>query len=159
MDTIIKTDSLKQKDDDFIQVVRYAPLVSIDLIVRNSEDKVLLGLRKNEPAKNTWFVPGGAVQKDEPLSQAFLRVTFNELGRKITRDSARFKGVFEHFYKTNFTGSSDFSTHYIVLAHEIDLDGDIGDLPDDQHRGFKWYTVWDLLRDDAVHDNTKAYFW
>ena len=44
-------------DDDFAHIVRYAPLVSIDLIVRDLEENVLLGLRANEPAKNTYFVP------------------------------------------------------------------------------------------------------
>src|SRR5215472_12479304 len=32
-------------------VIRLAPLIAIDLIIRNGRDEVLLGLRKNEPAK------------------------------------------------------------------------------------------------------------
>jgi hypothetical protein len=41
-----------------------APLVSIDLIIRDNADRVLLGLRNNEPAKGYFFVPGGIILKD-----------------------------------------------------------------------------------------------
>ena len=58
-------------DDDFAHIVRYAPLVSIDLIVRDLEENVLLGLRANEPAKNTYFVPGGVIRKNETIQEAF----------------------------------------------------------------------------------------
>jgi hypothetical protein len=49
--------------DDFAHIIRYAPLVSIDLIIRDLEGKVLLGLRTNEPAKHTYFLPGGVILK------------------------------------------------------------------------------------------------
>jgi GDP-mannose mannosyl hydrolase len=42
----------KIADDEFLCVVRCAPLPSLDLIVRDSDRRVLVGLRTNEPAKN-----------------------------------------------------------------------------------------------------------
>ncbi len=42
----------------FLTVVRSAPLVSVDMIVRDRDDRVLLGLRANQPARGWWFVPG-----------------------------------------------------------------------------------------------------
>ena len=59
--------------DDFHSVVRLAPLVSIDLIIRNARGEVLLGLRNNEPAKGFYFVPGGIILKQERLREAFTR--------------------------------------------------------------------------------------
>jgi colanic acid biosynthesis protein WcaH len=59
--------------DDFRSVVRLAPLVSIDLIIRNVRGEVLLGLRNNEPAKGSYFVPGGIILKQERLYEAFAR--------------------------------------------------------------------------------------
>jgi colanic acid biosynthesis protein WcaH len=58
---------------DLNTVIRLAPLVSIDLIIRDNADRVLLGLRNNEPAKGYFFVPGGIILKDEPLPEAFAR--------------------------------------------------------------------------------------
>jgi colanic acid biosynthesis protein WcaH len=52
--------------DEFAQVVRNTPLVSIDLIIRDPDQYVLVGFRTNEPAKGKWFVPGGVVRKCRP---------------------------------------------------------------------------------------------
>jgi 8-oxo-dGTP pyrophosphatase MutT (NUDIX family) len=59
-------------------VIRLAPLIAIDLIIRNARDEVLLGLRKNEPAKGRYFVPGGVILKNERLAEAFARLIKNE---------------------------------------------------------------------------------
>jgi len=45
---------------------------------------------------------------------------------------ARFLGVFEHLYPTNFTEKEDFGTHYVVLAYEIRIGQTPLDLPKDQ---------------------------
>ena len=64
----------------FKTVVASTPLVSIDLIIRNSQEQVLLGLRNNRPTQGYWFVPGGRIQKDERLENAFRRLVSVELG-------------------------------------------------------------------------------
>ena len=56
--------------DDFAQVLRHTPLVSIDLIVRDRDRRVLLGVRVNRPAQGSWFVPGGRIYKYESLDAA-----------------------------------------------------------------------------------------
>ena len=63
--------AIKLNHDDFVEVVKKTPLVSIDLIVENDRNEVLLGFRKNEPAKNYWFVPGGRILKNERIAEAF----------------------------------------------------------------------------------------
>lgn len=39
----------------FSNIIQNTPLISIDLIVTNRANQVLLGKRVNEPAKNFWF--------------------------------------------------------------------------------------------------------
>ncbi len=56
--------------DAFLAVVRDAPLVSIDLVLPDDVGRLLMGLRTNEPARGSWFVPGGRILKDEPLDEA-----------------------------------------------------------------------------------------
>lgn len=68
---------------DFATVVRSTPLISIDLIVENAQGEYLLGKRTNRPAQGFWFVPGGRVQKDETLADAFARLTQAELGLSL----------------------------------------------------------------------------
>jgi colanic acid biosynthesis protein WcaH len=143
---------------DMSEVVRLAPLISIDLILRNSQSDVLLGLRKNEPAKDFYFVPGGRIWKGERLRDAFTRILKSETNCIGNFDDARALGVYEHFYATNRFGESGYGTHYVVLAYALSLD-DISALKADvQHSGFRWWNERALLASKHVHENTKAYF-
>ena len=90
--------------DEFAQVVRNTPLIAIDLIIRNPDQCVLVGLRTNEPAKGKWFVPGGVVRKYERLADAFARIVKTEVGLKASINDARFVGVYEHLYDNNVFG-------------------------------------------------------
>ena len=150
--------AIKLNRDDFAQIVKNTPLISIDLIVRNKEREVLLGLRNNEPARGFWFVPGGRILKDERMAQAFRRIGRDELGTELEISDGKFLGVFEHLYDENFHQETGFGTHFVVLAYEIINSGRFEDLPNGQHHRFRWMKVGDLLSDELVHDNTKGYF-
>lgn len=141
----------------FRTVVRSAPLVSIDLVVINSQGQVLLGQRTNRPAQGFWFVPGGRILKNEAMAAAFLRLSKAELGFASELGDAEFLGVYEHFYTDNFSGT-DFSTHYVVLGYRLVHDLDLNSLPDAQHHSYRWFDIAELLASVQVHDNTKAYF-
>jgi colanic acid biosynthesis protein WcaH len=139
-------------------IIRLAPLIAIDLIIRNARGDVLLGLRKNEPAKDCYFVPGGMILKNERLAEAFTRLTKNETGRPASFDEARLIGVFEHFYDNNRSNKAGYGTHYVVLGYEFEWTGAAAPKPDDQHSELRWWPVAELLSCDRVHDNVKAYF-
>jgi colanic acid biosynthesis protein WcaH len=145
-------------DSDINTVIRLAPLVSIDLIIRDPENRVLLGLRNNEPAKGYFFVPGGIILKDEPLRQAFARIMKKEINRPGSLEQARLLGVFDHFYATNRAGDPGYGTRYVVLAHEIRLPDTSHIAPDAQHSEVDWWSEAELLGSARVHENTKAYF-
>lgn len=145
------------RQEDFAIVVRSTPLISIDLLVENAHGEFLLGKRLNRPAQGYWFVPGGRVQKDEPLSAAFERLTEAELGQRLPLSAGEFYGVWQHFYDDNFSGE-DFSTHYIVLAFRLRVQESNLPLPDAQHNAYRWLKPAALLASDNVHDNSRAYF-
>lgn len=144
---------------DFGNVIRHTPLVSIDLVVHDERDCVLVGLRLNRPARGFWFVPGGRIYKDERLDDAFLRISDAELGRAIPRAEARLLGVYEHLYNDeNALELPGVSTHYVVIAYQLHVDAGSLVLPNGQHDQFRWMAVNQIGGDPAVHPNTKAYF-
>jgi colanic acid biosynthesis protein WcaH len=143
--------------DQFSQVVRLTPLVSIDLVVRDQAGRMLLGLRENRPAQGCWFVPGGRIGKNERIEAAFRRISRMELGRALTPADARFLGVFEHLYDDNFAGAPGFGTHYVVLAYALDGVAADFDLPRDQHSRYDWVTESDILSRQEVHPYVRAY--
>jgi colanic acid biosynthesis protein WcaH len=106
-------------EDDFRAVVRLAPLVSIDLVIRNGSGNVLLGLRTNEPARGFYFVPGGRILKNERVRDAFARILNSETGCSGSIDDARLLGVYDHIYDSNRFGDPGFGTHYVVLAYTL----------------------------------------
>jgi len=143
---------------DFENVIRLTPLVSIDMIVRSPDGRVLLGRRNHEPAKGCFFVPGGRITKNETLAAAFKRISLAELGAEQKIEEARFLGVYEHFYPTNRLERAGFGTHYVVLAYELTSPVEDALLPKEQHGDYAWQTVAELLNCAKVHENTKAYF-
>ncbi len=143
---------------DFLHVVKCAPLVSIDLIVKNQEDEVLLGRRNNEPARGFLFVPGGRILKNERLPAAFARIAQTELNRSLKWEEAAFLGVYEHLYDTNAFGAKAISTHYIVLAYVINIFKEQIQPNDPQHSELIWVPVRKIVDDPKVHLNTQIYF-
>jgi colanic acid biosynthesis protein WcaH len=143
---------------DFERIIRLTPLVSIDLVVRSPDGRVLVGFRRNEPAKGCFFTTGGRVTKNETLAAAFKRISLAELGVEKHIEEARFLGVYEHFYATNNPQRAGFGTHYVVLAYELSAPMQDLRLPNDQHGEFAWLTVAELLKSPQVHQYAKAYF-
>jgi colanic acid biosynthesis protein WcaH len=146
----------------FETVIDAAPLISIDLVVRNESGKVLLGLRNNKPAQGYWFVPGGRIFKNESLADAFKRLTKVELGIELLITNAKYLGLYEHFYDDCVFDSLDSppktSTHYVVNGFEIILPAHITELPKDQHNQYQWFNETDLIASENVHLHSKWYF-
>lgn len=141
-----------------LTIIDAAPLVSIDLIVRNPQSAILLGQRRNRPAQGFWFVPGGRIRKNERIAEALKRIAAIEIGWVPPPEAVRFKGVYEHLYDDNFQASAGIGTHYVVLAHEITMTADHRVTPDDQHAELRWWPLTQLMDSAHVHANTKAYF-
>ena len=146
------------EDSEFLRMVSSVPLVSIDLIVRDGNGGVLLGLRKNEPAAGYWFTPGGRILKDESLATAFRRIAADELGAEVDIGDAAFIGVFEHHHQSNFRRVPGISTHYIVLAFEWRVDRALMDLPLMQHDRYRWFGPAEIDAESAVHPYVRDYF-
>ena len=147
-----------QSGPEFRKIIDATPLVSVDLLIRNQNNEVLLGKRVNRPAKGFWFVPGGRITKNETISKAILRVSKSELGIELIRDSCQLVGAYDHIYEDNFWGDTEVNTHYVVLAFEFEVAKDIKLSGDDQHTALSWWPIPNLLNCDKVHENTKIYY-
>lgn len=143
-----------------MEVVDRVPLLCLDLLVIDEQDRVLLGWRENSPAKDSWFVPGGSVMKGEGIEQAFARIAEGELGLRPDFSVTRFRGVHQHHFARgeNFAGDAAISTHCIVLAYELQMDSDAEIVGDDQHGTLRWFSSEEVVEAENVHPFTKDYF-
>lgn len=103
-------------------------------------------------------MPGGRIRKSETLDTAFARLTRAELGVEIARSDCRLLGVYEHLYEDSVFGEGDGapSTHYVVLGYAVPH-VPVAELPSEQHTCYAWFEPAEVLGEEAVHPNTKAY--
>ncbi len=146
------------QDHAFLKIIDATPLVSIDLILKNSSGEALLGKRLNRPAQGYWFVPGGRIRKNEEIVNAIKRISSTELGLELSFNQMKLLGGFDHIYTDNYLGEKGVNTHYVVLAFMIELEQEVKIIADDQHSEMKWWPTNSLLQSDQVHLNTKRYF-
>lgn len=144
--------------EDFATIIRLTPLVAIDLIVRAPDGRVVLGRRRNQPAKGCLFAPGGRIAKNETLAVAFKRLTRAELGVERDLSEARMLGAYDHLYAENVFEQPGYGTHYVTLAWELPLGGATDELPLDQRDEYLWLSEAEILARPDVHANTKVYF-
>jgi colanic acid biosynthesis protein WcaH len=140
----------------YLQIIDATPLVSVDLLIENSEGKFLFGKRKNKPAQGTWFIPGGRVYKNEKILDAVNRVLKDET--KLECPHPRFMGVYEHIYDDNFMGIEHVNTHYIALGFSIKIGDDSALSLDEQHLDWLWLSEKEMLTTPNIHPYSKYYF-
>jgi colanic acid biosynthesis protein WcaH len=145
--------------ETFKVVVASTPLVSIDLLVQDSEGKLLLDHRTNRPAQGYWFAPGGRILKNESLDQAFNRISEAELGKTFERVNAKLLGMYELSYRDRsfeVDGNAP-DTHYVVLGYLVNVEEArcLAPTPE-QHDSYRWWTTAQIDESTAVHDNTRA---
>ena len=148
------------EEADFSQAVQALPLVSVDLVVVNSLGEMLLGLRRNAPARNWWFTPGARVRKNEAFARALQRVISSELGsiNTLMRAQPELMGVWDHFYDDS-AFSSQVGTHYVNLPHVLRLNHllDVHALPNDQHSHWRWQAPSMAASVQDVHPYVREY--
>lgn len=144
---------MKLPDELFLQMVANMPLISIDFIIHDEQKRILLGLRANEPAKGTWYFPGGRIFKNETIKKACGRIARDEVNLPYGKHTATMIGVNEWFFDTNFMGVEGVSTHYLALAFEMSVAADEIDERafDRQHRALAWMTLEEIRKNPEVH--------
>eukprot|EP00667_Euglena_gracilis_P019145 EG_transcript_20459 len=76
--------------DLYKQVVETLPTVCVDIVCRRRSDrKVLLFRRRDKPAANIWWFPGGRMYRGESFFAAAVRKTAEETGCPETAVTAR----------------------------------------------------------------------
>lgn len=149
--------------DKFLSVVNSTQIVSIDLIVKNDDGKILLGKRINSPAKGYYFVPGGRLYKNETIKEGAQRMLQWELGVTDINIKPKPRCVSEHMYDENFANAKDsqgktISTHYVCFAFDVELNNIDKNIFSQQHSEEIWITPEEILAREDVHEYIKLYF-
>jgi colanic acid biosynthesis protein WcaH len=143
------------KKKTYLDIIKVTTLTAVDLIIVHSNN-ILLGYRKNDPAKNYWFVPGCRTRKNERINEGLKRVAYSELGLDINFKDVKLIGVYDHIYENNFD-NHDFGTHYLVNAFLYIVNERPELKIDDQHEEMKWFSFEEVKKNKDIHQYTKDY--
>ena len=111
------------------------------------QDKILLLHRQDHKAEgNRWGIPGGKLNKGEPLIEATIREVFEETGFQLEREKVHYIGKV-YIKVPNF----DFEYHMIEYLPPIENPGNVK-INFKEHKGFTWATPKDALKMDLITD-------
>lgn len=72
--------------EEFKSIYSKVPRVTVDLIIKNSNQETLLTLRQSDGWENQWHLPGGTIHLGESAVDAAYRVAKEEVGIDINVD-------------------------------------------------------------------------
>ncbi len=116
------------------KIHKLLPIACVDVVIIHN-NAILLGKRKNRPAKGEWWFPGGRVLKGETLKNAVIRKTKEETGLdvKIVKEL----GFAETIFADGPFGSP---THTINSVFLVNINGTKNIKADSQNSEFKYFT-------------------
>ncbi|MBI2573104.1 NUDIX domain-containing protein [Candidatus Woesearchaeota archaeon] len=97
----------------YTQILEHMPIPAVDFVLVHN-NKVLLALRKDEPAKGQWWIPGGRVQKNETLETAVKRKALQEVGIEV--EIVRKINCYEVFFDTAPFPDVKTGVHYLSVC-------------------------------------------
>lgn len=116
------------------------------------KDKILILHRQDYNAEgNRWGIPGGKLNKGEPLIDAIVREVYEETGFSFEKDKIHYIGKL-YIRVPNF----DFEYHMVTYEDEIKNPGDVK-INFKEHKGFTWVTPKDALKMDLITDEDTCF--
>jgi colanic acid biosynthesis protein WcaH len=128
--------------NEYHRILEQMPIVCVDIAIFNHKSEVLLVKRRNEPAKNRWWLPGGRVLKGEPRRAAAARKLQEECGLQVEFMAELFTS--ETIFDDGPEGIPIHSvnTVYFTMIREAQITLDV------QSSDFRWQPTHIWLQDD-----------
>lgn len=119
------------------------PIACVDIIITNN-NSFLLVKRKNKPAQNQWWFPGGRIFKNETLIEAVIRKSFEETGLKV--EIINRIGAEETLFPD---GPFNSTTHTINVVYAVKANNPEEIKTDEQSSEYDWFS--------KINDNWNPY--
>ena len=141
--------------DTYKIILDLMPIICVDAVVLSNKG-VLFLKRRNEPAKNEWWFPGGRLQKNERLEVAVVRKIQEECNIKVNLE--KFLGVSQTIFETGMYNIQTHTVNFTFLLTTDDTDIQI----DKDHESYIWSfefnklnlntDILDILKNNNIND-------
>jgi ADP-ribose pyrophosphatase YjhB (NUDIX family) len=83
IESFVKDPTVGLPEEVFLFVSRTTPMLNVDLLIKDNQNRTLLTWREDEYVNPGWHVPGGIVRFKEKLADRIRAVALYELGAKV----------------------------------------------------------------------------
>ncbi len=130
-------------DEIYKVIVDKTIIWTVDLIIINTNNEILLWQRNNNPLIWEYYLPGWRRYKWEKILISAKRKAFEELGLNIDENKLIFIWVYDDIYENSMYDW--ISSHYcpIIFAYKIDEIEEKMIKIDSQHSDMKFFNVDD----------------
>lgn len=104
---------------EFDSIYSKVPRLTVEVIIKNTNNDIYLTKRAIEPCSGQWHLPGGTVRFGEPMTDAVKRIAKRELG--IDVESLENKGYIEYPSHYNNGLDSPVGIVFEVMSYSGDL--------------------------------------
>lgn len=102
-----------------------APVVNVDLLITDENNRVLLSWREDDYTESGWHVPGSCIRFQETLEEAIQRCARTELGAEVEFAPEPIRVYEFHWNKHRPTIADQRErAHFITLVYACHLPGD-----------------------------------
>jgi len=119
-------------------ILKSLAIPCVDILVRNFKKEILLVKRKNEPAKDKWWVPGGRVWFGEKRTETAKRKLKEECS--LEGENYLHTGTYEFVYNINGQKIHNISTLYEVTVSDKKV------VLDEQSSDYRWCSPQEWLK-------------
>ena len=120
-----------------------APVVNVDLLITDENNRVLLSWREDDYTESGWHVPGSCIRFQETLEEAIQRCARTELGAEVEFAAEPIK-VYEFHWNSFRPTIADQRerAHFITLVYACRLPSDYVLDAHNQPEGQAGYLQW-----------------
>lgn len=112
--------------------------VGVGVYIFNSNNQLLLGLRKSPHGEGTWCPPGGHLEYGESFEAAAIREVKEETGLDITQNDVAVIGVTNDFFKES-------GKHYVTIHLKAKkFNGEVKLCEPDKFAKWQWFDMDNL---------------
>ena len=106
------------EEELYKNIIRSIPILCVDLVIPNADDRYLLVKRGEEPLKDEWWTPGGRLHLGEMLEQGIERKLSEELA--INNEfSWSLIGLYQDLFDKSSKGKHLYHTMSVVINVKI----------------------------------------
>lgn len=137
-------------------IMEYSIIDTVDVIILNKDNQILLWLRNNEPLQGIYYIPGGRRYKNESMIDSVKRKMREELWLDIDPERLIFLWVYDDIFENSMF--EEIWSHYSPITYIYHLtekeEENIG-ITDTQHSSIQFFDP----EDPSLHEMVKIRIW